>query len=182
MSNTIDDFRDFLNPERSPVVFNPKETIEAVYDILAAQLENNKIKVQIKSDEAITLYGIENEFKQVIFILLNNSKDAIKGMQKNFDNFQGEITITLTRKESRSVITVCDNGGGIKEDIIHSIFDPYFTTKFASSGTGIGLYIAKNIIESRMGGKIKVFNTKRGCCFSIKQNTKDGNETTTATI
>jgi len=180
MSNTIDDFRDFLNPERTPVFFNPKETIEAVYDILAAQLENNKIRVEIKCDYAITLYGIENEFKQVIFILLNNSKDAIKGLQKNFDNFQGEIKISLSHKENKSVITVCDNGGGIKEDIIHSIFDPYFTTKFASSGTGIGLYIAKNVIESRMKGKLKVFNTKTGCCFSIKQNIKDGNETTSS--
>ena len=178
MSSTIDDFRDFLNPERTPVVFNPKETIDAVYDILAAQLENNKIKVNIKSEDSITLYGIENEFKQVVFILLNNAKDAIKGVQKNFDNFQGEITISLFRKDVTSVITVCDNGGGIKEDIIHSIFDPYFTTKFASSGTGIGLYIAKNVIESRMKGKLKVFNTKTGCCFSIKQNVKDSNETT----
>ncbi|MBN2816699.1 MAG: HAMP domain-containing histidine kinase [Campylobacterales bacterium] len=181
MSNTIDDFRDFLNPDREAILFEPQKTIEAVYDILAAQLENNKIKLNIRSVNKVTLYGIENEFKQVVFVLINNSKDAIKCMQKNFDNFQGEITITLMQESEKTSISFCDNGGGIDNSIIHSVFDPYFTTKFASSGTGIGLYIAKNIIESRMHGTIKVFNTKNGCCFTIEQNQKDMDETTLST-
>jgi len=171
MSNTIDDFREFLNPKQEAQKFNPHKTIEDVYDILKAQLSNNKIRFTLSTDSAHTpyLYGIENEFKQVIFILLNNSKDAIKSMQKNFENFQGEIEVKIQEQEDRTLIAFCDNGGGIKEDIIHSIFEPYFTTKFASSGTGIGLYMAKNIIESRMHGHLSVKNTKTGCCFTIEQ-------------
>lgn len=171
MSNTIDDFREFLNPKQEAQKFNPHKTIEDVYDILKAQLSNNKIRFTLSTDSAHTpyLYGIENEFKQVIFILLNNSKDAIKSMQKNFENFQGEIEVKIQQQEDRTLIAFCDNGGGIKEDIIHSIFEPYFTTKFASSGTGIGLYMAKNIIESRMHGHLSVKNTKTGCCFTIEQ-------------
>jgi len=169
MSSTIDDFRDFLNPERDCAYFSPKHTIETVYDILSAQLENNKIEFTVKSQKDVELYGIENEFKQVVFVLINNSKDAIKSLQKNFKNFVGKIEIIISKKNENVVISFCDNGGGVQDDIIHSIFDPYFTTKFASSGTGIGLYIAKNIIESRMEGSIKVVNSKNGCCFTIKQ-------------
>ena len=170
MSNTIDDFRDFLNPDRKATYFDPKKTIEEVYDILSAQLEHNKIEFALASKDETQLYGIENEFKQVVFVLINNSKDAIKSLQKNVDAINGKIEIQISQKNKTTVISFCDNGGGIKENIIHSIFDPYFTTKFAASGTGIGLYIAKNIVESRMQGSLKVLNTKNGCCFTIKQN------------
>lgn len=169
MSNTIDDFRDFLNPEREAAYFNPKKTIEEVCEILEAQLTNNKISFTLIADEELELHGIENEFKQVVFVLINNSKDAIKSLQKNFENFQGEIEIKIWQKNKNTIVSFCDNGGGIKEDIIDSVFDPYFSTKFAASGTGIGLYIAKNIIESRMQGSLSVLNTKNGCCFTIKQ-------------
>jgi len=172
MSNTIDDFRDFLNPERVATDFNPRETIEAVYDILAAQLQHNKIKLNINATEEARLYGIENEFKQVVFVLINNAKDAIKSLQKNSPEFEGKIDVLISQRKDKISISFCDNGGGIKEDIIHSIFDPYFTTKFASSGTGIGLYIAKNIIESRMQGSIRVRNHNDGCCFTINQTTQ----------
>ena len=169
MSQTIDDFRDFLNPDREALRFDPKKSIEDVYEILAAQLQNNKIELTIKAQAPVELYGIENEFKQVLFVLINNSKDAIKALQKNFDNLNGKIEITLSNEENTTIISFCDNGGGIEENIIHSVFEPYFTTKFASSGTGIGLYMAKNIIESRMHGTIEVKNTKNGCCFTLRQ-------------
>ena len=169
MSDTIDDFRDFLNPDIKATLFDPKAIIESVYDILAAQLEHNKIHFSLIQKESTTLYGIENEFKQVVFVLINNSKDAIKSLQKNFDNFIGKIEVEILLTQEETIITFCDNGGGIKEEIIHSIFEPYFTTKFSSSGTGIGLYMAKNIIESRMHGSIEASNTNKGCCFTIKQ-------------
>lgn len=169
MSNTIDDFREFLNPQREAQKFDPKKTIESVYEILQAQLSNNKINFSLSAQENTLLHGIENEFKQVVFILINNSKDAIKSLQQNFEKFKGEIEVRIVQKEQTVIINFCDNGGGIKEEIIHSIFEPYFTTKFASSGTGIGLYMAKNIIESRMHASISVKNTKKGCCFTIEQ-------------
>ena len=169
MSNTIDDFRDFLNPDSELTRFNPKKAIEDVYKILSAQLKNNKIKLTIRSNTPVELYGIENEFKQVVFILINNSQDAIKSLQKHSKLENGEIDIILSEKNGESIISFCDNGGGIKEDVINSIFNPYFTTKFSSSGTGIGLHIAKNIIESRMRGSLETFNVANGCCFKIQQ-------------
>ena len=170
MSNTIDDFRDFLNPDTTLTHFNPTEIIEEVFKILKAQLSNNKITLNIEVEKEISLLGNANEFKQVIFILINNSKDAIKSLQQKEKLKNGKITIRITKDSNKNILSFCDNGGGIKEDIIHSIFNPYFSTKFASSGTGIGLYIAKNIIESRMGASLSAKNIENGCCFTIKQD------------
>ena len=167
MSTTIDDFRDFLNPTREESSFNPIDIIEEVLKILKAQLSNNKINLSIDKKESLEFYGVENEFKQVIFVLINNAKDAIKSQQEKGLTTEGKIHFTCDLKSNS--ISICDNGGGIKADIIDSIFDPYFTTKFASSGTGIGLYIAKNIISSRMHGQLHVQNSEDGCCFTIHQ-------------
>lgn len=169
MSDTIDDFRDFLNPNNNMYKFNPQKTIKDVFNILKAQLTNNDISLTINVEEEIEFLGNENEFKQVIFILINNSKDAIKSLQQQEKSYKGEIKISLTKSEQKNSLTFCDNGGGIKSDIIHSIFNPYFSTKFSASGTGIGLYMAKNIIESRMEASISVKNIKNGCCFTIEQ-------------
>ena len=172
MSSTIDDFRDFLNPDTTLTYFNPEQTIQEVFKILKAQLNNNNITFNLKTDEGAELLGIENEFKQVIFILINNSKDAIKSLQNRDEIKNAQINISITKKDNTTTLSFCDNGGGIKEEIIHSIFNPYFSTKFAASGTGIGLYIAKNIVESRMGADLSVNNIKNGCCFTIVQNQK----------
>ncbi len=165
MSTTIDDFRNFLDPHRDLKNFNPYKAIQETLRILQAQLQNNKITITVNAYDDILYKGHENEFKQIIFILINNAKDALLVNTKSTDS---HIVISIFKKEDFGYIEVSDNGGGVKEDIIHSIFDAYFTTKFNSQGTGIGLYIAKNIIESRMNGKFNVKNTKDGACFSIK--------------
>lgn len=170
MSNTIDDFRDFLNPDRELTYFDPKKAIEDVYKILSAQLKNNDIELSITTEQPLQLYGVENEFKQVVFIIINNSQDAIKSLQKDSKVEHGSIQVVISQKNKNNTISFYDNGGGIKDDVVNSIFNPYFTTKFASSGTGIGLYIAKNIIESRMHGKLYTYNITNGCCFQIQQH------------
>jgi len=170
MSNTIDDFRNFLNPNRVLTYFSPQETIKNVLSILEAQLKNNNINITLNVNSTTELYGIDNEFKQVIMILINNSKDAIKLKQEEDSLYLGEIIIDISQKNETNRISFCDNGGGIKEDNINSIFEPYFSTKFAASGTGIGLHIAKNIIETRMNGILNMKNINDGCCFTIEQN------------
>ncbi|MEA1983760.1 MAG: HAMP domain-containing sensor histidine kinase [Campylobacterota bacterium] len=165
MSSTIDDFRNFLNPDRELSYFDPRKTLEDVLTILKAQLDNNSVELVIDVQTDIVFYGIENEFKQVLFIIINNAKDAIKTKKV----LLGKITITFYKEAQMSIVSFCDNGGGIKEDILSSIFNPYFSTKFSSSGTGLGLYMAKNIIESRMDGELKVKNINNGCCFKISQ-------------
>jgi len=172
MSDTIDDFRNFLNPDKISSTFNPKKIIEDVFMILKAQLINNNITLNINEIKEIEFRGSENEFKQVVFILINNSKDAIRSKQQKNKSYKGKIEITLSDDKEYNTLTFCDNGGGIKNDIIHSIFNPYFTTKFASSGTGIGLYMTKSIIEIRMKASIGVHNINNGCCFTIKQDIK----------
>lgn len=170
MSDTIDDFRNFLNPNRDMSSFDPKKSINDVFHILDAQLRNYGIFYEMKDSCQMAFYGVENEFKQVMLILINNSKDAIKGL--NDKSLKGKIEITFRCEDDRGIIELCDNGGGIKDDIINSIFDAYFTTKFNAKGTGIGLYLAKNIIESRMGGVLSVKNIKGGCCFTISLDNK----------
>ncbi len=168
MSDTIDDFRNFLNPCRETTNFYASKIIQDVFTILHAQLENSGIVYNFNIDFDLYFCGIENEFKQVIFILLNNSKDAIKKQLKEGNIKEGEISISFSEENSYGVVEISDNGGGVDTAIIDSIFEAYFSTKFNANGTGIGLYIAKNIIESRMKGQLSVRNIEGGCCFRIK--------------
>ncbi|MDD2789881.1 MAG: HAMP domain-containing sensor histidine kinase [Sulfurimonas sp.] len=168
MSNTIDDFRNFLNPERKLEYFNPRKSIAEILGVLDAQYANSNIHFEILQESKIAFYAVENELKQVIFILLSNAKDAIVLQKQKQKISQGFITISIKEKSGEGIIEVCDNGGGVDESIVNTIFDPYFTTKSNANGTGIGLYIAKNIIESRMRGSLSVKNTQTGSCFIIK--------------
>jgi len=168
MSHTIDDFRKFLHPEREAIVFHPRKSFEDVLNIFGAQLESNHIKTVLDIHCSLSFYGVENEFKQVILILLNNAIDAIKMQQEAQMIEEGKITIAFSCKNDRGVVKVSDNGGGISESILDNIFNPYFTTKHNAYGTGIGLYIAKNIIESRMKGSLSVKAIDFGSSFIIK--------------
>jgi len=168
MSDTIDDFRNFLSPDSKKVLFNPLNSINEVFTILDAQLKSKHIKYTIEEINHVEFLATENEFKQVLFVLINNAKDAILSKIENQKATSGNIHICIYQDNKYNFIDIKDNGVGIKDDIIESIFEPYFTTKFAAQGTGIGLYIAKNIITSRMEGSISVKNLKEGCCFTIK--------------
>ena len=167
MSETIDDFRSFLHPNKDKQTFSPKKSVSDVLSIIDAQLKSNNITYSIESDENILVRGVENEFKQVLLVLFNNSKDAIKELLQHKTIENGSLAISLKIVEDSVVIEVRDNAGGIKPEIMEEIFSPYFTTKAENNGTGIGLYIAKNIIETRMEGSISVQNIDKGSCFTI---------------
>lgn len=164
MSDTIDDFRNFLNPAREISDFEPQTSVQEVFKILDAQLQANNIAYSVQTDANILFQGVENEFKQVLLILINNAKDALKEHRKT----DRKIVVRFYKEGDKGFVDVTDNGGGIQEDVLASIFDPYFTTKFASKGTGIGLHIAKNIIQTRMKGAIIANNTQDGCRFTIE--------------
>ena len=168
MSDTIDDFRNFLSPDSKKVLFNPLNSINEVFTILNAQLKSKHIDYTIEQKDKIEFLATENEFKQVLFVLINNAKDAILSKIEDKKITSGNIHVCIYQDNKYSFIDIKDNGVGIKDEIIESIFEPYFTTKFAAQGTGIGLYIAKNIITSRMEGSISAKNLKEGCCFTIK--------------
>lgn len=169
MSDTIDDFRNFLDPNRKTINFHPKKSVQDVFTILEAQLKTNNIKYTMNMECPLLFNGVENEFKQVMIILINNAIDAIKLQITKGKIKTGEISINFACDKTCGIIEIEDiGGGGIKEKNINRIFEPYFTTKKEAYGTGIGLYIAKNIIETRMGGKLWVKNTKKGSCFTIE--------------
>jgi signal transduction histidine kinase len=112
--------------------------------------------------EEITTVGFANEYSQVVLNIISNAVDAIiaKGVG-------GEIKINIFCENDSAIVGIKDNAGGIPEEIINHIFDPYFTTKEGGKGTGIGLYMSKLIIEDHMGGRIDVQNIDDGAEFRI---------------
>ncbi len=160
MSKTIDDFRNFFKKDKEKNNFDIKQSIQDVVSIQSAQLRNHNIKIDIKGDN-FKFYGFKSEFKQAILNILNNAKDAIidSGV------LSGKISIKIDSSKKR--LSIQDNGGGIPDDIMDRIFEPYFTTKEVDKGTGIGLYMTKMIIEKHMKGKITVKNSENGAVFVI---------------
>jgi signal transduction histidine kinase len=169
MSKTIDDFRNFFIPSKEKVDFELIKSIGEILNIVNAQLDNHDIKLIIKNHykSDITLNGYPNEFKQVIVNIITNAKDAIIKRQEQKEIIDGVVVIDLYKNDEQIKIDISDNGGGIPEDIIHRVFEPYFTTKFQTQGTGLGLYMSKTIIETNMKGALSVKNGDDGAVFSI---------------
>ncbi|WP_320033684.1 ATP-binding protein [Halarcobacter sp.] len=163
MSKTIDDFRNFFKPDKEKKVFSPKQSIEKSLSLISSSLENHKIKVAIDFKNEFTINGYENEFSQVILNILSNAKDIL--IEEKIKNPQ--ITIKVDKYKNKSQIQICDNAGGIKLSPLEKVFEPYVSTKHASTGTGIGLYMSKNIIEKSMNGSLSVHNNEKGACFTI---------------
>ena len=165
MSSTIDDFRNFFNPKKEKNTFYIKSLLEDIKTFIIDSLIDNNINFKISDfDENLTLTTFKNELIQVFIIILNNSKDAIKS--KNIQN--AYINININRDEEFIIFTITDNGGGIDTKILSRIFEPYFTTKFENDGTGIGLYMAKMIIEESMKGVLDIKNKNDGVETTIK--------------
>ena len=163
MSGTIDDFRYFFDNNKEKERFSIGDGVHNSISILKGSLKHNKIEVELDIDTDITIDGYINELQQVVLILLNNSKDEF--IADNKEN--AKISISVKRLTKYIEIVVCDNAGGIATDIIDKIFEPYFTTKFKSKGTGLGLNIAKIIVEEHFNGKLSVANKGDGACFKI---------------
>jgi len=164
MSKTIDDFRNFFKPNKEKVNFKLKDIFNSIVSIVTAQLSNHNIELTITSKDEIEYFGYQNELKQVILNIINNAKDAI--ISNKIED--GKIEVDITLIEDILKISIDDNAGGIDESIMDKIFEPYFTTKFKSQGTGIGLYMSKMIIEKNMKGSLTVKNDNDGAVFIIE--------------
>ncbi|PHR72967.1 MAG: hypothetical protein COA66_03995 [Arcobacter sp.] len=170
MSKTIDDFTNFIHPNKAKEHFNLEDTFIKVSTIISAQFNDKNIKIS-KNIEKINMYGIENELMQVIINILNNSRDAL--LSNKIENKM--IFIDAYAKNEEIIIKIKDNAGGINNAIITRIFEPYFTTKKEHEGVGIGLYMVEEIIEKELNGKILVKNVEyeyenkifKGAEFSI---------------
>jgi signal transduction histidine kinase len=170
MSNTIDEFRNFFRKDKEKTEFDLKEIIEHTLELQKAQLKNHNIKV-IENLESVKVTGYKNELMQAFLNIISNAKDAIDE-RKQKENIEGVIKITLKKENGNAVVIIEDNGGGISEEIKNKIFEPYFTTKEEGKGTGMGLYMVKEIVE-RSNGEIKVENTDDGARFIITFKAND---------
>jgi signal transduction histidine kinase len=171
MSKTIDDFKGFYKADKKLETFCIESAVGEVMEILSAQLKLASINVMFDKTGSHELIGLKNELKQVILNLLSNAKDAL--IEKKPQN--AFIKIECIQDGDKLLLGIEDNGGGIKEESLGEIFEPYFTTKSDSAGTGIGLYMSKEIVENHMNGKLEVRNTGAGAKFTIILNT---NQTT----
>ena len=163
MSHTIDDFRNFFMPKKEKEIFFLYKAIDSVMTIVSSSFKNDKINVSINIKKNIKLNTYLNEYEQVILNILKNAKDAL--IEKNIKN----PTIRITANEELEYVELFieDNAGGITVEPITKIYEPYFTTKDNSNGTGIGLYMSKIIIDKNMKGALRVRNTRNGAKFGI---------------
>ena len=166
LSKTIDTFTNYLKEQKEFKRVNLQNRIQSVIDLQISSITNNHIKLinNINMIEPIEITMVTGELDQVVVNLINNARDII--LEKNIEN--GWIKINLTKDNHNAIIEVEDNAGGVPKDIIHKIFDPYFTTKHKSKGTGLGLYMSKKIIEKSLQGSLSVSNSKNGAVFKIK--------------
>ena len=161
MSTTINDFRNFFQPDKQMVSFSARDQINLAVSLVEAGFTSQNITIHLEFEQDIMLTGFPNEYSQVLLNLLMNSRDAIKVS----GTVEGHITILLNEQGANGCLTICDNGGGIHEEVIDKVFEPYFSTK--EMGTGIGLYMSKMIIERSMNGAIEAHNIKGGAEFII---------------
>jgi signal transduction histidine kinase len=164
MSSTIGDFQNFFKPSKEKVYFNVHEVCISAIAVINASLKFHNIDLKFKINENSDVYGYPREFAHAILNLLSNSKDAI--VERKVE--KPSIVLSIKSGKSFVLIRIEDNAGGINEENLEKVFEPYFTTKHATQGTGIGLYMTKMIIENNMNGIVDVENSEKGALFTIK--------------
>jgi len=161
MSTTIDDFRNLIKSKKLKENFYIKDIVRDVLEMVEASLKNHNIEMEVNCNENLKIYSYPNELFQVLVNLVNNSKDAFIGNEKS-----GKIIINCYEEDNNIFIDVIDEAGGIPFENPNKVFEPYFTTK--DTGTGIGLYMSKMIIDQDMNGLLSVENIENGVKFKIK--------------
>lgn len=166
MIDTIDTFRTFFRLNETFEHVSIDELIKDTLTILKSALEAHKIKIEIVGNQSLSIYCIKSEFIHTLINFINNAKDA-------FDEnkiVNKKIIFEIKQNKNRIVFNICDNAGGIPKHILKNVFDANFTTKPKGKGSGIGLYMTKQILE-KLGARIEVFNKETkdgvGACFSI---------------
>lgn len=181
MSDTIDDFQDFLNPNLDAESFDLEDMIDNVVELIQDNIKINKISLTRTGRINAIIKGQKNQLAQAIFNLVNNAVDAIR--LSNAENRELVLHTELKRqvietsteshasaKEERfyAAVQIEDHAGGIPKDVLGEIFEPYFTTKSKEDGTGLGLYITKSIVENSFDGRVHLVQTSTGSLFEIE--------------
>ncbi|WP_321469228.1 cache domain-containing protein [Halarcobacter sp.] len=193
LSKTIDDFREFFNPNKKQSLVSTKSIYERTTDLINVRIQNHNIHIESNVEEFV-IYTYENELNQALINILNNSIDALSALNdrkrtifftiKHFDKSKIKKRLNpfkIDNTKEYLLIEIKDNANGIKEEIKDKIFDAYFTTKHQAQGTGIGLYMTYQIITNHLNGDIHVDNTNipfenesfKGAKFTILLPIKD---------
>ena len=172
LTHTIEDFREFFKKDKEIKTFEINECLNKTINIIAASYKDNNIEIINKNPEIKAMSsGYQNEIAQVFLNVLNNARDIL--IEKNVEN--KKVIIEYDSNDSLYCISFTDNAGGVPQNILPKIFDPYFTTKHKSQGTGIGLYMCKQIVEKHSNGTISAENVEfemdgiiqKGACFKV---------------
>ena len=163
MSTTIDDFRNFFSPSKTVTSFYVKDQIKTTLSMLQGMLQKNNISVDLYIDGDTSIEGYVNEYNHVLINIINNARDIF--IERAIES--PRLLIRVNEDNGHSIVTISDNAGGIPSDVLDKIFNPYFTTKDEKHGTGIGLYMCKQIIENNMHGQITARNNDDGAVFTI---------------
>ena len=161
LSTTINDFMSFFDKKSPTEKRSIESIIEEINSIMKTQIERSGINFTINIEDKLKTVEITSVISQVLLNLLNNSKDAIEDLEDK------EIILSFETLIDGLGITCCDNGMGVSPEIAEKIFDPYFTTKEKTQGTGIGLYMSKQIINKVFDGTLTLGSNSRHTCFKI---------------
>lgn len=172
MSKTIDDFRHFFRPSKKKLPFDVVEAANSAVKLMQAQLKQSEIELRVKHEDIrqpLVVYGYQSEFVHVLVNILANARDAIEDrLLQDPTGVSRLVEIDIVNRGKEVIIRVRDYGCGIPKHLLAKIFDPYFTTKATLSGAGIGLYMAKIIIEKEMNGALSAKNTENGAQFTLR--------------
>ncbi len=165
MVNTLDEFRSFFRPNKEKRTFNLLDVVNSALFLAKDDILKNRILVKIEREDEIIVEGFENEFKHLILNIINNAKDAF--IENNIQ--QRLIRIRLITSKEGDRLEIEDNAGGIPEEVIEKIFEPNVTTKEEGKGTGIGLYMSRQIAQKHRA-KLTAENRELGACFTVTFN------------
>ena len=174
LSATIDDFRNFYKPNKKYLLSSITTPMEMALKIVKQNLLANNIEIEEFYDEAKEVEMFTNELVQVFLNILKNAQDNF--LERGIED--AKIIIQTQNNADGITLKICDNGGGISEDVLDNIFDPYFSTKDEKNGSGLGLYMSKMIVEEHHHGKLRILDNNNleniciGACFSIELKNK----------
>ena len=157
LSQTIEDFRNFIEGKKEDVEFAVSSAVDNAFNVIDSSISRHHITIVKNYEDMIFISNYKNEFVQGVLNIINNAKDALDdGLRPIDERF---LLVNIKKEDEIAIITFQDNAGGIPQDIMNKIFEPYFTTKHQSQGTGLGLYMTYQIIEQSMQGHLFVENT-----------------------
>lgn len=164
LSQTIDDFSNFTSTGKEKSLFRVNQVIADTISLIEESFKNQRITIDVSTSNDPQINGYPHEYAQVLLNILMNARDAF--LESGMDN--ARIAMRSWEENGRSEVTITDNAGGIKAEILGKIFEPYFTTKDLGKGTGVSLFMSKTIIEKNMGGCLSVSNIGDGAELRIE--------------